>query len=110
VAAWFVELDKTKSEPSEAGVSFDISDFTEIEPEPFVVYVSSLARPYGGLRLREVPSDKGVTIKKLAVDTPLTALEDQSTVESRLGKYNMWIKVKEPLGAEGFVAAWFVVK
>ncbi|PKN95201.1 MAG: hypothetical protein CVU44_00540 [Chloroflexi bacterium HGW-Chloroflexi-6] len=110
VAAWFVELDKTKSESSEAGVSFDISDFTEIEPEPFVVYVSSLARPYGGLRLREVPSDKGVTIKKLAVDTPLTALEDQSTVESRLGKYNMWVKVKEPLGAEGFVAAWFVVK
>lgn len=110
VAAWFVELDKTRSELSDTGASFDVSDFTEVEPEPFMVHVSGLASSYGGLRLRELPSEKAVTIKKLAVDTPLTVLDDPTAAEARLGKYNMWIKVKEPLGDEGFVAAWFVVK
>ncbi len=110
VAAWFVELDKSKSEANDAPVSFDISDFTEIEPEPFIVHVSSLARPYGGLRLRQGASEKAPTIKKLAVDTPLTVIGDQATAETRIGKYNMWLKVKEPLGDEGYVAAWFVAR
>lgn len=110
VAAWFVELDKARSESSGDTVSFDVSDFTDIEPEPFLVHVSSLARSYGGLRLRQGASERAPTIKKLAVDTPLTVLDDASIAEARLGKYNMWIKVREPLGDEGYVAAWFVVK
>lgn len=110
VAAWFVELDKTQSEAADSAVSFDISDFTDIEPQALVVHVSSLAGSYGGLRLRQGASEKAPTIKKLAVDTPLNVLDAPHIAEARLGKYNMWLKVKEPLGDEGYVAAWFVVK
>ncbi len=111
VAAWFVELDKEKSELKESdSVSFDISDFTEVAPEVLEVHVSGLARNYGGLRLRQTPGETGITIKKLAVNTPLTVLDDLETAIARIGKFNMWLKVREPLGSEGFVAAWFVEK
>jgi hypothetical protein len=26
----------------------------------------------------------------------------------KVGRYPEWLKVKEPLGAEGYVAAWFL--
>lgn len=109
VAAWFVELDTEKSELNDSdNMSFDISDFSEVKPEPLLIHVSSLASNYGGLRLRKSASEKGITIKKLAVNTPLTVLDDPQIAEARLGKFNMWIKVRDPLGDEGFVAAWFV--
>ncbi|MDX9991859.1 MAG: N-acetylmuramidase domain-containing protein [Anaerolineales bacterium] len=110
VAAWYVELDRSKSEPPDPNRLLDIAEPVELEIQPLKVYVSSLAGPYGGLRLRASPSEKSVTIKKLAVDTPLIVLENQATAEARLGKYDMWIKVKDPLGAEGHVAAWFIVR
>ena len=104
VAAWLVELDKSKSELNTA-VSFSISDFTE--PEPYRVYVSSLAGK-GGLRLRKSPSNTGEQIKSLLIGTPLEVLDDAVSAQLKVGRYAEWIKVKEPLGAEGYVAAWFL--
>jgi hypothetical protein len=110
VAAWFVELDTSRSELRDANVSFDISDFTEMAPEPLVVYVSALARPYGGLRLREAPGENSPTRKLLPVDAPLTVLDDPAVAEANLGKYNQWIRVRDHYGDEGFAAAWFLIK
>lgn len=104
VAAWLVELDKSKSELNTA-VSFDISDFTE--PEPYRVYVSTLAGA-GGLRLRDAPTTSGGVIRGLAIGAPLEVLEDAVTAQLKVGRFNEWIKVREPLGAEGYVAAWFL--
>jgi hypothetical protein len=104
VAAWMVELDTKKSELNKA-VSFDISDFTE--PEPYTVHVSHLAGR-GGLRLRETPSNSGRMLKSLLVGTPLEVREDVVGAQLKVGRYPEWLKVKEPLGAEGYVAAWFL--
>lgn len=104
VAAWLVELDKEKSELNDASLSFGVSDFTF--PQTFVVHVSGLAKPYGGLRLRSLPDTTGKTLKILAVNTPLTALDENAP--QRVGKFNRWIHVQEPLGQQGYVAAWLV--
>lgn len=104
LAAWLVELDTAKSELN-AAVSFSIADFTEAEP--YRVYVSSLARS-GGLRLREAPTTSGRVIRSLPIGAPLEALEDAVTAQLKVGRFNEWLKVREPLGAEGYVAAWFL--
>jgi uncharacterized protein YgiM (DUF1202 family) len=107
VAAWFVELDKEKSELKGASVSFDISDFTQLPP--LTVHVSSLASS-AGLRIRSEPANTGKIIKTVPRHSPLTVLDDDGSAEAKLGKFNEWLKVKEPLGAEGYVAAWFLEK
>lgn len=104
VAAWLVELDKEKSELNDAPVSFDVSDFTF--PQTFVVHVSALTQPYGGLRLRAMPDAAGKLVKILPVNTPLTALDEDAP--QKVGKFNHWIHVQEPLGRQGYVAAWLV--
>lgn len=104
VSARLVELDTAKSQLQTA-VSFSVSDFTA--PEPYRVYVSSLAGR-GGLRLRKQPTESGEVIRALAIGTPLDVLEDPVAAQLKVGKFNEWIRVREPLGAEGFVAAWFL--
>lgn len=104
VAAWLVELDTAKSQLQTA-VSFSVADFTE--PQPYQVYVSGLAGA-GGLRLRKEPTERGGVIRSLPIGTPLEVLEDAVTAQLKVGRFNEWIKVREPLGAEGFVAAWFL--
>jgi len=45
-------------------------------------------------------------IKRLPLGTEFTALEPNAA--SKIGQNNQWLKVKDPTGTEGFVAAWFV--
>jgi hypothetical protein len=47
-------------------------------------------------------------IKRLPLGTEFACLEP--TAESKIGKNDQWIRVKDPTGAEGFVAAWFVAR
>jgi Bacterial SH3 domain/Peptidase_C39 like family len=78
-------------------------------PEPIAeavtIYVTGAAA--AGLRLRSGPTANASTLKILAPNTPLTLLE--GTVDL-VGAYNIWLKVREPEGSEGFVAAWYVRK
>ncbi|GAB4487831.1 MAG: hypothetical protein Fur0016_05420 [Anaerolineales bacterium] len=105
VAAWLVEPDPAKSELNTA-ISFSVADFTE-EPAPYRVHVSSLAGR-GGLRLRKQPTSSAEIIRILAIGTPLDVLEDVVTAQLKVGRFNEWLKVREPLGAEGYAAAWFL--
>jgi hypothetical protein len=106
VAAEYVELrtDPVTPVPSEGEVEGSAET-----PEPIVeavtVYVSSAAS--AGLRLRSAPTTNASTLKILAPNTPLTLLE--GTVDL-VGAYNIWLKVRDPEGTEGFVAAWYVRK
>jgi len=60
-----------------------------------------------GIALRNQPIVSDTTlIKRLPLGTEFTALEPDAA--SRIGQNNQWIKVKDPAGTEGFVAAWFV--
>lgn len=104
IAAWLVELDAAKSQGA-AAVSFSVADFTA--PEPYQVYVSGLAG-MGGVRLRDAPTFSGKVLRNLPVGTPLEVLEDTVAAQLKVGRFNEWVKVKEPLGAQGYVAAWFL--
>jgi len=59
------------------------------------------------LRKQPVVSD-ATLIKRLPLGTELSLLEPRA--ENRIGKNDQWLKVKDPTGVEGFVAAWFVAR
>jgi len=59
------------------------------------------------LRKQPVVSDSTL-IKRLPLGTELTVTEPNA--EAKIGKNDQWLKVKDPTGAEGVVAAWFVAR
>jgi hypothetical protein len=62
-----------------------------------------------GVALRKQPVVSDATlIKRLPLGTELTVLEPNA--EAKIGKNDQWLKVKDPTGAEGLVAAWFVAR
>ena len=62
-----------------------------------------------GIALRKQPvvSDASL-IYRLPLGTVFTVTEPNA--ESKVGKNDQWLKVKDPNGAEGYVAAWFVAR
>jgi len=102
VAAEYVELREGPAAP--------VPDTDEVEvPEPVTevvtVHVSGAAA--AGLRLRSAPTTNASTLKILAPNTSLILLEGTLDL---VGKYNIWLKVRDPEGTEGFVAAWYIRK
>ena len=62
-----------------------------------------------GVALRKQPIVSDATlIKRLPLGTELTVTEPNA--EAKIGKNDKWLKVKDPTGAEGVVAAWFVAR
>jgi hypothetical protein len=62
-----------------------------------------------GVALRKQPIVSDATlIKRLPLGTELTVTEPNA--ETKIGKNDQWLKVKDPTGAEGVVAAWFVAR
>jgi hypothetical protein len=47
-------------------------------------------------------------LKRLPVGTVLTVTEPNA--EGKIGRNDQWLKVKDPTGTEGYVAAWFVAR
>ena len=80
-----------------------LADVPELLVEVVTVYVTGAAA--AGLRLRSSPNTNAPTLKILAPNSPLTLLEGTSDL---IGAYNKWIKVRDPEGMEGFVAAWYM--
>ena len=62
-----------------------------------------------GIALRKQPVIGDATlIKRLPLGTELLVLEPNA--ETKIGRNDQWLKVKDPAGAEGYVAAWFVAR
>jgi hypothetical protein len=59
------------------------------------------------LRKQAIVSDSTL-IKRLPLGTELLILEPNA--EAKIGKNDQWLKVKDPTGSEGVVAAWFVAR
>jgi hypothetical protein len=59
------------------------------------------------LRSQPVVNDTTL-IRRLPLNTQLTITEAGG--ESKVGVMNQWLKVKDPQGYEGYVAAWYVTK
>jgi hypothetical protein len=70
------------------------------------VHVSSQAN--AGLRLRDMPSEHGNVLEELKPGTLLTVLEPAILAQAKIGAVNQWLKVKQPGGMTGYVAAWYV--
>jgi len=73
--------------------------------EPLTVYVSSAAS--AGLRMREEPNTNSST---LAILPPGSELKVLGGTAKMIGVYGKWLKVRDPQGDEGYVAAWYLVK
>jgi SH3-like domain-containing protein len=62
-----------------------------------------------GIALRNQPVVSDATlIKRLPLGTEFVVLEPNA--EAKIGRNDQWLKVKDPTGTEGFVAAWFVAR
>jgi hypothetical protein len=62
-----------------------------------------------GIALRKQPVVSDATLlKRLPLGTEFTVTE--SNAEGKIGRNDQWLKVKDPGGTEGFVAAWFVAR
>ncbi|MGB8984218.1 MAG: SH3 domain-containing protein, partial [Anaerolineales bacterium] len=62
-----------------------------------------------GIALRKQPIVSDATlIKRLPLGTEFLVLEPNA--DAKIGRNDQWLKVKDPTGAEGVVAAWFVAR
>jgi hypothetical protein len=59
------------------------------------------------LRKQPVVSD-ATLIRRLPLGTEFLVTE--ANAEAKVGKNDQWLKVKDPSGTEGVVAAWFVAR
>ena len=64
-----------------------------------------------GVALRNQPVVSDATlIRRLPLGTELLLLEPAAQAIPKIGRNDQWLKVKDPIGSEGFVAAWFVAR
>ena len=72
------------------------------------LFVQVLISAEAGLRLRAQPTLNADT---LAIEPPaarLHVIEPENVALPKIGVYDQWIRVRDPQGLEGCVAAWFV--
>ena len=99
VAAWYVKY-ASGSQPPAASAS------TPVTATGGVLKVKATAE---GIALRKQPIvDDSTLIRRLPLGTEFTVTEPNA--EAKIGKNDQWLKVKDPTGTEGVVAAWFVAR
>ena len=101
VAAWYVKYasgSTAQAQPTAAAAALMASS----NGGPLKVKATA-----EGIALRKQPIVSDATlIKRLPLGTELVVLEPNG--ETKIGRNDQWLKVKDPVGAEGVVAAWFV--
>jgi hypothetical protein len=100
VAAWYVKY----ASGSQPGTTPAAAASAPVNGGPLRVKatVESIA-----LRSQPVVSDSTL-IRRLPIGTLFTVTE--LNAEGKIGKNDQWLKVKDPSGADGYVAAWFVTR
>jgi hypothetical protein len=97
VAAWYVKYASGSSAQATAAATTASNNGVPLK-------VKATAE---GTALRKQPIISDTTlIKRLSLGTELVVVEPNA--EPKIGKNDQWIKVKDPTGVEGVVAAWFV--
>ena len=98
VAAWFVRYASGSQAPSTPASVAPVNG----GPLKVKATVEAVA-----LRSQPVVNDNTL-VKRLPIGTEFTVTE--LNAEGKVGKNDQWLKVKDPTGAEGYVAAWFVAR
>ena len=95
VAAWYVKYASGTQTPASSA--------------PATGGVLKVKATAEGIALRKMPIVSDSTlIKRLPLGTEFTVTETGG--EAKVGKNDQWLKVKDPTGTEGYVAAWFVAR
>ena len=74
------------------------------------LYVRVQAAVTAGLRLRSAAKTSASTITVEPAGTLLRCLESDEVALPKIGKNDQWLRVSDPSGREGYVAAWYVDK
>jgi hypothetical protein len=98
VAAWYVKY-ASGSAAAAASAAQPVAPGTPLKVQATAEGIA--------LRKQPVVSDASL-IYRLPLGTVFTVTEQGA--EAKIGQNNQWLKVKDPAGAEGFVAAWFVAR
>jgi hypothetical protein len=72
------------------------------------LYVWPLPSVTAGLRLRQQPSTESPAIYAEMPGVRLNVIEDKAGALAKIGVKGEWIRVRDPSGHQGYVAAWFV--
>ena len=111
VAAWYVQLPAgTTPSPAPAAASGApaAAPNGSAPAAGLTVVVSDQAT--AGLRLRTQANASADTLTILSAGTRLAVVEPAAGALSKIGVNGQWLYVREPGGAAGYVAAWFVQK
>jgi hypothetical protein len=99
VAAWYVKY-ASGSQPAAT---------TTAAPAPVNGRPLQVAATAEGIALRNQPVISDATlIRRLPLGTQFTVTELNAA--GKIGMNDQWLKVKDPTGTEGYVAAWFVAR
>jgi hypothetical protein len=103
VAAWYVKY-ASGSQPATTGAAATAAKPAPVNGGPLKVKATA-----EGIALRKQPVVSDATlIRRLPIGTEFTVTE--LNAEGKIGKNDQWLKVKDPSGTEGYVAAWFVAR
>lgn len=109
-AAWFVVLPDV-SQPVDTPVTIPVPvvtpPVTQTPPADKLSITVSQSVGKAGLRLRSAPVD-GPVLLILPAGALLSVEEDPVSARSKIGAPDQWLQVKDDLGHEGYVAAWYV--
>ena len=72
------------------------------------MFVQVLASTTKGLRMRIQPDTTASIVTVEIARTPLLVLEEEAIATKKVGVTGQWIKVRDPQGYEGYVAAWYL--
>jgi hypothetical protein len=101
VAAWYVKY-ASGSQPATTAAS-------AAAPAPVNGGPLKVKATAEGIALRKQPVVSDATlIRRLPIGTEFVVTE--ANAEGKVGKNDQWLKVKDPSGTEGVVAAWFVAR
>ena len=101
VAAWYVKYASGSQPPATTSAS--------ATPAPAPGGVLKVKATAEGIALRKQPVVSDATlIYRLPLGTEFNVTEPNA--EGKVGKNDQWLKVKDPNGTEGYVAAWFVAR
>lgn len=95
---WFDSFGSAAAEPPQVNK-------VPLPAERYVLYAAE-----DDLALRAEPSVNGPLLKRMFRGTELISLDPKSTARARLGANGQWIRVQDPEGTQGYVAAWYVTE
>ena len=74
------------------------------------LFVRVLPTVTSGLRIRVQPNTTATILTVEIARAPLQVLDDPKDAQDKIGVKDQWLKIHDPQGYEGFVAAWYVEK